>query len=117
MKFLIPGFSRQRGELCLWQAFDEEPTIGFRQQARIQNRDQPAIVCLPDQAANSLSELDQCVRQREFVEGIATAITNVIAARLGNRMSGWIERQAGDDHLGQRVSGDVDTGPKTIGAK
>ena len=109
MKFFNTCFSRQRGELRVRQAVDEQPPVRFRHYTRIEDRDEAAIACGADQSPDSLAELHQRIRQRELVEGIAAALANVIAARLGDGVRGWIERETRDNHLRERIAGNIDT--------
>src|SRR5688572_1273613 len=107
MKFFITRFSRKRCELRVREAFDEKPAISLREDAGIQNGDQPAILRRANQAADALPKLDQRVGQRELVEWISASVADVIAARLCDWVGGRIERQPRDDHLRERVAGDV----------
>src|SRR6266498_1867330 len=104
MKFYVTRFPRNNCELGLRQAVDEEPAIRFREHAGVENRHESAIGGGADEPTYPLAKLDQRIGQRELVERVSTAITNVIAARFGDRMRRRIEREARDDHLGERVA-------------
>ena len=117
MEFLATRFPRECGEFGLRQAVEKQSSIAFCEQARIEQRDEAAIGLGANQPADTLPKLDEGVGQGEFVEGTAARVADVFALGFGDGMSGGIEGEARDDHLRERVAGDIDAGPKTIGAK
>ena len=66
MKFLATRFPRERGEFGLRQAVEKQSSIAFREQARIEQRDEAAIGLGANQPADTLPKLDQGVGQGEF---------------------------------------------------
>ena len=89
------------------QAVQEQPPITFGQKPGIQEGNDSAVGLGPDQPAHPLPELDQGLRQRQLVEGIATGFPDALGLGLGDRMVRRIKRQPRNDDLRQRSEAEL----------
>src|SRR6187401_3334414 len=108
MKSLITVRSRHAREFRLRQTIEKKPSIALRQHSGIQQSDDPAIARCTDEAPNSLTKFNQCIRQRQVVEGVSSAIPDMIAFRFGDGVGRWIKWEPGNDHLCKCIARDVD---------
>lgn len=104
-------------QIPVGETFDEPATVGLLDNAGIQKRHNTLIRGGTDEASDALAKFDQGLRQREFGEGVAALIANPLGACFERRMCGDLEGQTGHDDLGECGAGDIDAGPKTIGAE
>ena len=81
----------------------------------VQNNDDSFIGLGPDQAADTLSQFQDCFWKRIFRERIAAVGLNIFELGLNQRMIGNGERESGDDNVRKSFSGDIDPGPETVG--
>lgn len=103
--------------MLLRQGVQEESAVGLRENARVEDGNDPSIRGSSNEAPDALPEFDDRCRQRQFGEGIPSGIANGIALCFEERMRRWIEWQPCHDDLGKGAARDVDAGPETFGAE
>lgn len=99
------------------EAFEEEAAVGFLDDAGVEEGDHAAVGRAADEAADALAEFHEGVGERDFVEGMAAFFADPFAAGFDDGVGGDFEGEARDDDLGKGVAGDVDAGPKAVGAE
>jgi len=76
----------------LRQRTHEGPSVWFRHDSIVENHDDAAIAFSANEAADSLTQFQDCFRQRVFSEGVATARFDIFQFRLDQGMIGNGER-------------------------
>ena len=88
-------------ELLFGERGEKEAAVRFAQNAGVEDGDHAAVVLAADESADTLTELDEGVRQGEFVERVASPGADPFATGFGNGVAWVFERQTGDDNLGE----------------
>ena len=69
----------------LRQRTHEGPSVRLRHDSIVENHDNAAITFGANEAADSLTQFQDCFRQRVFSEGVATACFDIFQFRLDPR--------------------------------
>src|SRR4029077_1924387 len=101
----------------LRQRTHEGPSVWFRHDSIVENHDDAAIAFSANKGADSLTQFQDCFRQRVFSEGVATTRFDIFQFRLDQWMIGNGERQTRDYDIPQSVARDIDAAPEAVGAK
>ena len=102
---------------ALRQRAHEGATIRFCHDSIIKNDDDAVIAFRPNEAAHPLSQLQDRFRERIFRESIATRCFDAFQFCFNQRIIRHGERQPRDNDIAQRVTGDIDAAPETVGPK
>src|SRR5947207_15726662 len=101
----------------LRQRTHEGPSVWFRQDSIVENHDDAAIAFSANEAADSLTQFQDCFRQRVFSEGVATARFDIFQFRLDQGMIGNGERETPDYDSPQSDASDINAAPEAVDAK
>ena len=88
--------------------------VAFAQYPIVQNNDDSFVGLGPDQAADTLSQFQNCFWERIFRERIAAVGLNIFELGFNQRMIRNGEWEPGDDNVRKSFSGDIDPGPETV---
>lgn len=111
---LGPGPSDEWG---IRQGISEDPTVAFRDDARIKKEDGSSVLSRPDQSSESLFEPECSQRDEIAVEGASTPRLDRFHPRLDNRLGGYPEGNLLQDQSAERVSGHIDSLPEGGGSE
>ncbi len=95
----------------------EGAAVRLREDARIENYHDPRVALGADQATDALPQFQDRLGQRVFRKRVASAFLNRLEPRFDQRMIRHGKRQARDDDVGERLPGDIDAAPETVGAE
>lgn len=93
------------------------PTVGFGEDAGIEDHDVTPVALAADESPDALTEPHHCIGDGDIGKGVAALHAAMFAARLADGMAGVFKGEAGNDDLGEGGAGDVDPRPETIGAE
>ena len=102
---------------ALGDGIQETATVIFGEHARIEHDNDAGIGFAADQTADPLPQHQHGIRDGIILERTAAGSLDPLAAGLVQGMIRDGERQFGDDHVPERIAGDIDTGPETGGAE
>src|SRR5690606_32144150 len=94
------------------QGAEQALSVALGVDAIVEQRDDPAIVVAPDQAAKSLLETDRRLRNREVEEGVLAGSRQGITARLEDGVGGHRERDLLQHEQTERAAWYVDALPE-----
>jgi hypothetical protein len=101
----------------LRQRLQEGSAIGSGQDATVEDDNDTMVTPCSDQAANTLSKFQDRFRQRIFSEGIAPALLDQFKFCFDQWVIGYGKWQTRNNYIRERLAGDIDAHPKTVGAK
>src|SRR5205814_2381979 len=101
----------------LRQRLQEGPAIGPGQDATVEDDNYSLIALCSDQTADALSQFQDRFGQRIFSERIASALLDQFKFRFDQWMVGHGKWQTRNNYIRERLAGNIDAHPKTVGAK
>ena len=101
----------------LRERLHESATVGSGQNATVEDDNYTVITLCSDQAAYALSQFQDRFRQRIFSEWIAAALLDQFEFRFDQWVIGHGKWQTRNNYIRERLAGDIDAHPKTIGPK
>ena len=104
MRVFRPPHRRQRGR--------KKGAVARRDDPRIEDGDDPAVVCAAEKAAGALREKQGGVGCRHAHEAVSPGVGDSLCARLGQRIVGAREGNAVDEDEPARAARDVDALPQ-----
>ena len=101
----------------LRQRAQKRAPVRLGHDAIIENNDDALVALGSDQAPHTLSHFQDRFRQRVLCKWVAAALIHELELRFNERMIGHGKRQPCDNHIRERLARNIDTAPKTVGAK